>query len=84
MPDEVALVILNLTMPGISGEDTFRGLRAIRPGVPVVLSSGYNHVEATRKFVGKGLRLSCRSHSRPGSCSPQRKMHWRGMGLPVI
>jgi PAS domain S-box-containing protein len=52
---EIALVILDLTMPKISGEETLRQLRAIRPSTAVILSSGYSQTEATRKFVGKGL-----------------------------
>lgn len=53
--DQIALVILDLTMPKLSGEETLRQLRAIRPAVPVILSSGYNQIEATKKFVGKRL-----------------------------
>jgi two-component system, cell cycle sensor histidine kinase and response regulator CckA len=37
-------------MPGLSGEETFRRLCDIDPGVCVILSSGYDHVEATRRF----------------------------------
>lgn len=53
--DEIALVLLDLTMPGMSGEDTFRALRRRDPEIQVILSSGYNKVEATRRFLGKGL-----------------------------
>ncbi|MBV8731512.1 MAG: response regulator, partial [Acidobacteriia bacterium] len=53
--DRIGLVILDLTMPKMSGEETLRQIRALRPRVPVILSSGYNQVEATRKFLGKGL-----------------------------
>jgi two-component system cell cycle sensor histidine kinase/response regulator CckA len=49
----VDLVLLDLSMPGISGEETFRRLREIDPGVPVILSSGYDHDEARGRF-GKG------------------------------
>src|SRR5262249_7505126 len=42
MADEISLVLLDLTMPVMSGEATLRRLRAIRPDVPVILSSGYN------------------------------------------
>ena len=44
-----------MSMPQMSGEETFRRLRAIRPDVKVILSSGYNEVEAVRRFTGKGL-----------------------------
>jgi PAS domain S-box-containing protein len=51
----VDLVVLDMTMPGMSGEETLKRLRTIRPELPVILSSGYNEVEATRKLTGKGL-----------------------------
>jgi FixJ family two-component response regulator len=39
----------------MSGEETLQHLRAVRPDLPVILSSGYNEVEATRTLTGKGL-----------------------------
>ena len=39
----------------MSGEETLHRLRAIRPDVPVLLSSGYNQVEAIQRFAGQGL-----------------------------
>jgi PAS domain S-box-containing protein len=52
---EICLVLLDMMMPGLSGEETFRQLRAIDPHVRVILSSGYNEQDATSRFVGKGL-----------------------------
>ena len=40
-------------MPGLSGEETFARLSEKAPGVPVVLSSGYDHAEAMRRFEGR-------------------------------
>ncbi len=51
----IDLVLLDLSMPDLNGEETFRALREINPAASVLLSSGYNEVEATRRFVGKGL-----------------------------
>lgn len=48
-------VILDLTMPRLDGEQTFRQLRQINPNVKVIISSGYNEQEVTQKFFGKGL-----------------------------
>jgi DNA-binding NtrC family response regulator len=52
---EVALVILDLTMPHLDGEACFRELRLIRPEVKVILSSGYNEQDVVNLFAGKGL-----------------------------
>ena len=52
--DEIVAVLLDLTMPHLGGEATFRELLRIRPDVRVVLSSGYNEQEITSRFAGKG------------------------------
>jgi PAS domain S-box-containing protein len=52
---EIRAVLLDLTMPLMSGEETLRHLKVIDPGVRVVLSSGFNEVEAVQRFTGKGL-----------------------------
>jgi signal transduction histidine kinase/CheY-like chemotaxis protein len=53
--DEIALVLLDMTMPGMGGEETFREIRRIKPDAAVILSSGYNEQEVTSRFAGKGL-----------------------------
>jgi PAS domain S-box-containing protein len=55
LADHVKLVLLDMTMPLMGGEETFRAMQTIRPDVKVILSSGYNEVEAIRRFTGKGL-----------------------------
>jgi len=54
MQDAIALVLLDMTMPDMSGEDTFQALLAIRVDVPIIATSGYNEMEAMRRF-GDGL-----------------------------
>lgn len=45
-PDSFALVILDLSMPVMDGAECFSRLRAIRPGVRVLLTSGYGNPDA--------------------------------------
>ena len=51
----ISLVVLDLTMPGMGGEETFRRLRQLRPDLRVILSTGYGEHDAIRHFVGQGL-----------------------------
>ena len=51
----IVAVLLDLSMPQMDGEQTFRELRKLRPDIKVVLMSGYNEQEAVDHFIGKGL-----------------------------
>jgi len=53
--DDVKVVILDVTMPGMSGEETFKRMKAIRPNVPVILSTGLSEIETAERFAGAGL-----------------------------
>jgi len=53
--DDIELVILDLTMPHLDGEEAFRELRRIRSDVRVLMSSGYNEQEIAQRFAGKPL-----------------------------
>jgi PAS domain S-box-containing protein len=51
----ISLVLLDLTMPEMGGVEAFQRLKAMRPEIKVLLSSGYNEAEATSRFEGLGL-----------------------------
>ncbi|HEX7508633.1 MAG TPA: PAS domain S-box protein, partial [Polyangia bacterium] len=53
--DSVALVILDLTMPHADGEACYLEMRRLKPGVKVIMSSGYNEQDVVNRFAGKGL-----------------------------
>jgi two-component system, cell cycle sensor histidine kinase and response regulator CckA len=52
-PGRIDLVVLDLSMPGMSGEETLPELRKIRPDVKVLVSSGYSEAEAMKLFHGQ-------------------------------
>ncbi|MCL5745059.1 MAG: response regulator, partial [Acidobacteria bacterium] len=51
-PGRVSLVILDLSMPGMSGQEVLPKLLAISPGLKVVISSGYAESDAMKLFHG--------------------------------
>ncbi len=51
---DVSLVILDLTMPEMSGAATYRALREIVPGVKVLLSSGYSIEGQAQELLAQG------------------------------
>jgi signal transduction histidine kinase/CheY-like chemotaxis protein len=53
--EQIDLVLLDMLMPGMSGEETYRALRAIRPDVKVLLSTGFAPDEAAQRFTDEGL-----------------------------
>lgn len=53
--DSIVCVLLDMTMPQLDGQETFRLIRQIKPDARVMLMSGYNEQEATRRFTGKGI-----------------------------
>lgn len=52
---DIKLVLLDLTMPHMGGEETFGELRRMKSDLPVVLMSGYTEDEVTSLFAGKGI-----------------------------
>ena len=49
---EIRLVLLDMSMPGMTGRRVLEELRLIRPRMPVVICSGYSDDEVHRQFSG--------------------------------
>ena len=52
--NNIDLVILDLIMPKMSGEETYHALRQLDPNIPVLLVSGYRDAENVRKLIANG------------------------------
>lgn len=52
--DEIALVILDMIMPGMSGGETFDRLRRIAPHLKIILSSGYSLEGQAQQIMDRG------------------------------
>ena len=54
-PSDVRLVLLDLSMPVMSGEETFRELHRRDPTLPIVLCSGFDATEVRQRFADEGV-----------------------------
>ena len=67
--DQISAVLLDMTMPVMSGEKTLKLLRAINPDVPVLWSSGFSEIEALERSPGQSRpRLCAKTVHRRSSC----------------
>ena len=48
--DGIDLILLDLSMPGLGGVETFRRVRAMAPAIPVVLTSGFAEEESVAQL----------------------------------
>jgi two-component system, cell cycle sensor histidine kinase and response regulator CckA len=51
-PGEIDVVLLDLSMPDLPGEEVFARLVAMRPDLPVILSTGHEREAALGRFAG--------------------------------
>ncbi|AOS44905.1 Blue-light-activated protein [Lacunisphaera limnophila] len=54
-PDTIDLVLLDLTMPGLAGDEVLRRLRQIRPDLKVIIMSGYSEGETMQRCAASGV-----------------------------
>jgi len=52
--DEIILVMLDMIMPGLSGNETFDRIKTINPSAKIILSSGYSLNDQAQQIMDKG------------------------------
>ncbi len=53
--DEIGVVLLDMTMPVMSGQEAFLHMREIRPEHNIIISSGFNEAETVRRFTSHNI-----------------------------
>lgn len=54
-PQDFDLVITDLTMPHMTGIQLSRAVKNIKPGIPVILCSGFSTIDTRKKFKAYGV-----------------------------
>jgi PAS domain S-box-containing protein len=55
-PDDFDLVITDMTMPGMTGAQLSREILKIKPGVPIILCTGFSEIISEREAKAMGIR----------------------------
>lgn len=66
-PDAADVALLDLTMPGMDGLEIAKALHGQRPGLPIILMSGYSVHEATQQSEGFGIAAFVQKPFSPAS-----------------
>jgi PAS domain S-box-containing protein len=69
--DEVAAVVLDMTMPRMNGDEAFRQMRRLRPDLPIILCSGYGEQQVIGALVAEGLTAFVPKPFRPAALVEQ-------------
>lgn len=76
--DDIGLVLADIVMPGLSGFDLARRVKALRPDIPVLLMTGYPaYVDAIAQIGGVPLL-------KPFTASLLRRVVDESLGRPPV
>jgi CheY-like chemotaxis protein len=63
--DGVAVVVLDVVMPGMDGRAAAAAIKGLRPDLPVVVMSGYSEPDVSGRFAGGGVAGFVQKPFRP-------------------
>ena len=52
--EDISIVLLDIAIPGMGGEKTFRQLREIRKDIPIIVCSGLGEENVIQSFIQQG------------------------------
>ncbi|MEZ4527843.1 MAG: transporter substrate-binding domain-containing protein [Desulfobacterales bacterium] len=55
-PDQFDVLVTDMTMPGMTGTDLAEEIRKIRPGIPIILCTGYSETVTADMAAEMGIR----------------------------
>jgi PAS domain S-box-containing protein len=70
-PEGISMVLLDLRMPGMSGQQTLEELLKINPDLDVLVTSGYTEAETMRFFTGMRVCGFVQKPYTPGALARQ-------------
>jgi CheY-like chemotaxis protein len=82
-PDRYDLVITDQTMPRMTGLELARELAAIRPGVPVILYTGFADGVSDAEIEAAGVRALVRKPVEPAQLLALLRAHLPRVGRAV-
>ena len=53
-PVGIGLILLDMTMPGMTTDEIVQGVRALNPTLPILLNSGYTSNDVVRRMLEEG------------------------------
>ncbi|MFZ0390342.1 MAG: PAS domain S-box protein [Calditrichia bacterium] len=62
---ELTLILLDLVMPHLHGEQVFQKVHRARPEIPVIIMSGYHEQEISNRFTGRQIAGFIQKPLRP-------------------
>ena len=72
--DRISAIILDVTMPVMSGAEAFQRIRELAPAVPVVVSSGYDEQDTASVFTGPAVEFLQKPYRPEGLLEVLRKV----------
>ncbi len=77
--DAISCVLLDMTLPHINGEQVFHAISSLKPGIPIVLMSGYGEDRANNHFDGYNVVGFLR---KPFARDALAEKIWQAVGDP--